>query len=184
MNPAGSAVTGTLHIDTIALPGSGLIGMAHCPGRSRADAQGFLVTRSLADDVHTIRTAGFATVLTLLPDHELQALDAGDLGAQVEQAGMRWQQFPIQDFGVPDSSRQQAWGALQAELLEQLQSGEQVLVHCAAGLGRTGTMVALLLTAMGIEAEAAIAMVRKARPGTIETQAQRAFVLAGGMARP
>jgi ADP-ribosyl-[dinitrogen reductase] hydrolase len=167
-----------LHIDTVTLPGAGAIGMTHCPGRTRTDVQGQLVIRNLADDVQTIRIAGFSTVLTLLPTHELQVLGAGDLGTHVQQAGMRWLQFPIQDFGVPDAARQQVWAALEAGLLAQLSSGEHVLVHCAAGLGRTGTMVAKLLVAMGVEGEAAIALVRTARPGTIETEVQRAFVLA------
>jgi protein-tyrosine phosphatase len=51
-----------------------------------------------------------------------------------------------------------------------------VLVHCAAGLGRTGTLAALLLVEGGLEPEAAIARVRQARPGTLETADQEAFV--------
>lgn len=179
MHSNASPLSGPLHIDTITLPGCGSIGMTHCPGRSRPDPRGRAWSRNLADDVQAIRGAGFATVLTLLPTEELQALGAAGLGAEVQHAGLRWLQFPIADFGVPDAAAQAVWATLQTGVLAQLQAGENVLVHCAAGLGRTGTMVARLLTAMGLEGEAAIAEVRAARPGTIETEGQRAFVLAG-----
>jgi protein-tyrosine phosphatase len=167
----------TLHIDTIALPGGGVIGMTHCPGRTGADAHGRAWMRNLADDVQTLRAAGFSTVLTLLPNDELLALGAQELGAQVQQAGMQWLQFPIADFGIPDANARAVWHAVEAEVLEKLQARERVLVHCAAGLGRTGTIVAKLLTGLGHDGETAIALVRAARPGTIETGAQRAFVL-------
>jgi protein-tyrosine phosphatase len=116
--------------------------MTHCPGRIGTDAHGRAWKRNLADDVQTLRAAGFSTVLTLLPNDELLALGAQQLGAQVQQAGMQWLQFPIADFGIPDASARAAWHAVEAEVLEKLQARERVLVHCAAGLGRTGTMVA------------------------------------------
>lgn len=177
MKTAGSALTGPLHIDTIALPGCGVIGMTHCPGRARTDARGHIWSRNLADDVQALRAAGYTTVLTLLPNDELLALGAEHLGAQVQQAGMQWLQFPIADFGIPDPSARAVWQRVEAGVLERLLAGEHVLVHCAAGLGRTGTMVAKLLTNLGHDSETAIALVRASRPGTIETEAQRAFVL-------
>ena len=177
MKPVASAVAGPLHIDAIALPKGGVIGMTHCPGRAGTDARGRAWRRSLADDVQNMRAAGFTTVLTLLPSEELMALGAEHLGAQVQQAGMQWLQFPIADFGIPDASARAVWHKVEASVLKKLQAGEHVLVHCAAGLGRTGTMVAKLLTALGHDSETAIALVRAARPGTIETEAQRAFLL-------
>ena len=177
MKPSASGLAGPLHIDTIALPGGGVIGMTHCPGRSGTDARGRVWSRNLADDVQTLRTAGFTTVLTLLPAEELLALGAQHLGSHVQQAGMHWLQFPIADFGIPDASASAVWQTVGAGVLERLMAREHLLVHCAAGLGRTGTMVAKLLTALGHDSETAIALVRAARPGTIETEAQRAFVL-------
>ncbi|HCA46062.1 MAG TPA: protein-tyrosine-phosphatase, partial [Armatimonadetes bacterium] len=49
-------------------------------------------------------------------------------------------------------------------------------VHCMAGLGRTGTMIACYLVSQGMPAEEAIAEVRRARPGSIQTEQQEQAV--------
>lgn len=54
-----------------------------------------------------------------------------------------------------------------------------MLVHCAAGLGHTGTFAATLLRSFGMAPEAAITLIRSTRPGTIETPEQLAFVRHG-----
>lgn len=170
-------LSGRLHIDRLALAASGMIGMTHCPGRCTPDQRGRRWQRSLDADLQVIRLAGFDSVLTLLPDEELTAFGVRDLGARIQQVGLGWRQFPIMDFGVPDGPARRAWPTLQAELTTQLRAGQSLLVHCAAGLGRTGTMVALLLKALGQDSATAIAAVRAARPGTIETPAQHDFVV-------
>jgi atypical dual specificity phosphatase len=50
--------------------------------------------------------------------------------------------------------------------------GFAVCVHCTAGLGRTGTMLACYFVKKGMTAESAIEHVRQIRPGSIETPEQ------------
>jgi ADP-ribosyl-[dinitrogen reductase] hydrolase len=175
---------GPLHIDSIRPGGAtsalGVIGMTHCPGRNGRDGRGRVWQRSLALDAAVISQAGFDTVLSLLDDAELAALGAAGLHQQLRSVGVDTLQFPIHDFGVPGADALPVWRAVQAEVLIRLHAGRNVLVHCAAGLGRTGTVVALLLKALGEPAEVAIEQVRKVRPGTVETDAQAAFVRAFG----
>jgi atypical dual specificity phosphatase len=53
---------------------------------------------------------------------------------------------------------------------------ERVVVHCHAGLGRTGTVLAALLVWEGAEARTAIAHVRSVNPRFIQSEAQLAFI--------
>jgi protein tyrosine phosphatase len=55
---------------------------------------------------------------------------------------------------------------------------KRIAVHCHAGLGRTGLTIACFLVACGEAANAAqaVEMVRAARPGSLQTQAQVMFV--------
>ncbi|MGI9146377.1 MAG: dual specificity protein phosphatase family protein [Chloroflexota bacterium] len=81
--------------------------------------------------------------------------------------------LPVADF-TPPSHEQLRAGV--AAIRESLAAGNRVAVHCGAGLGRTGTLLATYLVSEGVNAEAAISQVRQARPGSIETPAQEAAV--------
>jgi atypical dual specificity phosphatase len=91
--------------------------------------------------------------------------------------GMTELHLPVPDF-TPPTPEQLELGV--DAIQNAINNGTRVAVHCGAGLGRTGTLVACYLVRRGLSAEAAIAHVRAVRPGSVETAAQEAAVRAFG----
>lgn len=182
---SGPHLGGPLVIDAVALspaePGTppALLGMSHCPGRRGVDGAGRHWQRDLAQDLAVIEAWGAGTVLSLIEPHEFTRLGVPDFEAAIAATRLRWLRVPITDMATPGAATLAAWKREGPALAQALARGERVLVHCAAGLGRTGMLVARLLAEHGLPAEEAIARVRAARPGTIETEAQADYVRQG-----
>lgn len=177
-DPAHPSQGGDLRIDEVTLPGGGRLGMCHFPGRQGADSQGRQWQRHVDDDLQAITRWGADAVVSLVESAEFATYGVPDLGQRIQALGLAWYHLPIVDMGVP---AQLPWLSAQgqgAAVMDRLRRGQRVVFHCAAGLGRTGTMAAAALVALGQKPEAAIDCVRRARPGTLETTAQEDFVRA------
>jgi atypical dual specificity phosphatase len=75
----------------------------------------------------------------------------------------------IPDFSAP-TPEQIDKGVLFIE--KRIAHSEPVVVHCRAGYGRTGTLLACYLVHRGMPAPQAISEVRRARPGSVEIREQ------------
>jgi atypical dual specificity phosphatase len=81
---------------------------------------------------------------------------------------------PIVDFSVPTPDQV---ARILGFIRKALDEGQPVAVHCAAGIGRTGTILACwFVREKGFSAQRAIDHVRRLRPGSIETVEQEDFI--------
>ncbi|MBM4054052.1 MAG: protein phosphatase [Planctomycetes bacterium] len=92
----------------------------------------------------------------------------------LEEFGFINKHIPIADLTPPTQEQIEEFILF---VNEAISSDKKVVVHCDAGIGRTGTMLACYLVNKGYSAKDAIIEVRKKRPGSIETIAQEETVM-------
>lgn len=174
-----TSVTHPIQIAAVSAgPAFGKIGITFCPGKKQSDAMTGAWDRSLELDLDAIAAWGAVAVVTLVEDHELRSLGVTEIAHAVAQRHMAWLHLPIRDISVPTAAFEAAWDEVGAGLRARLRDGFSILVHCKGGLGRAGTIGARLLVELGMSPAEAIAAVREARTGAIETTAQETYVKA------
>lgn len=152
--------------------------MTICPGKTGDSNYGAPWARDLDLDLRAIRAWGAQVLVSLTEAEEEAGLGVGDLGAACARAGLVRYHLPITDVSVSDARFEALWAWAGRDLRRRLRAGEDVVLHCRGGLGRSGMIAARLLVETGTGPDKAISAVRTARPGAIETPAQEAHVRA------
>ena len=174
-----TSITHPLEIASVrASPVMGRIGLTLCPGKQQRGAATGAWARDLGADLDAIAEWGAVAVVTLLEEAEMKRLGVENLGTEVAARGMEWWHFPIKDGGVLDEKQSTPWWlTCYYHLLPILRDGFDVLIHCKGGLGRAGMIAGDLLVQLGLDSEAAVDLVRAARPGAIENREQEVHVM-------
>jgi atypical dual specificity phosphatase len=119
-----------------------------------------------ADEIAWLRKEGIDILLTLTEDPPPRRW--------IDEAGLMLVHVPVPDFEAPTPEQ---FSKCLAVIDSARQSGMGVNIHCLAGRGRTGTVLAAHFVSQGKSAREAISLVRQLRPGSIETPEQERAVL-------
>ncbi|MCP5170344.1 MAG: dual specificity protein phosphatase family protein [Hahellaceae bacterium] len=143
-----------------------------------ANGQLFVMPRPsaehLEEELRRHRQAGIDVIISLLEMNEQR-----ELGLMLENdvattLGMEFYRFSIQDHSVP--SPEVAQRAVDS-VCRCLEAGKCVVIHCRAGIGRTGVITSCVLMRYGMQSDDAMALVSSARGICIpDTVAQIDFI--------
>jgi atypical dual specificity phosphatase len=120
-----------------------------------------LARPSSPEDFRWLRQHGVEVLLSLTEDRPRRDW--------AEDANLLVFHEPLEDMEPPT---QDQLDRCVSAITRALERNMPVAVHCGAGLGRTGTVLAAYLVSRGMSASNAVARIRRLRPHSIETEEQ------------
>jgi protein-tyrosine phosphatase len=129
--------------------GNGRLALYHRPGRGMF--------------AH-LRKLGCTHVVTLLKESE----GAERIGGLAQAAGLEWIWLPVPNGNHPEGEVHDRMIQSLPQLSGLLDEGKSLLIHCSAGVHRTGTLAYGLLCWRGLGEKQALEIIRRTRPETAE----------------
>lgn len=186
----GDSVSNPLRVDWLDVTDrsvTGRLGRTFLPGKNHDGLSGLEHARSARIDTERLRDEyGVNTLVLLNEDHEIARLvdnvapPAGpqNLRAALRESEIELLRFPIPDTGTPHPEHDAELRVLLGGVVDRLRAGRTVAVACRGGIGRTGTILGLLLIELGCTPAAAVQRVRDMKRECIDQGPQEAFVRA------
>jgi protein-tyrosine phosphatase len=121
------------------------------------------------------REEQIAVMVLLASDEECLHKTGCNLRAFYRQEGFEVLYLPIPDFGIPPKDDLEQ---VVQHTIAYAQAGQHIVIHCSAGIGRTGLFMAYLAKRVfGFSGEEALQWVRYYIPRAVETPEQQRLVL-------
>lgn len=115
-------------------------------------------------DFPVLRGLGCTHVVTLLKESER----AAGFGTMAKNAGLEWIWLPVPNGNYPAGEVHERLLQAMPVLSRILDEGGSILIHCSAGIHRTGTVAYGLLRWRGVEREEAMQIIRSTRLETAD----------------
>jgi protein-tyrosine phosphatase len=115
-------------------------------------------------DFPNLPKIGCTHVVTLLKETE----GAQKIGELAQNAGLAWIWLPVPNGNYPEGEVHERLACALPELSSLLDEGNSLLIHCSAGIHRTGTVAYALLRWRGMERKKAISIIERTRKETAE----------------
>ena len=129
----------------------------------------------IEDEISGIAQEGICVVVSLLEKNEEYSVGLAREEELCEKNGMEFISYPIPDMGLPRSL--QTYRDITKNIFDKISNGASVVVHCRAGIGRTGIVTAGVLLHSGMQVEEALEVVSKGRGIQVpDTDEQREWV--------
>ena len=113
------------------------------------------------------------TIVVLIPQKDLEEFYKFDLLETYRSHGIRVIHFPINDFGVPGNMN--TFDDLILSIDAEARKNH-ILIHCSAGIGRTGLVAAAHMIRKIRDVRKALEIVREVRWGAVENETQEEFL--------
>jgi len=116
--------------------------------------------------IELLKKENCTTIITLLRESERKTVE--EIGKKVHNMDMNWEWFPLSASALPQNNQLEKVREFLATIQERLKNGEQIFIHCAAGVHRTGAFTYGLLRYLGNTAENAKEKIKALRTITYE----------------
>ena len=147
-------------------------GVSNCPGKHQNSS---LKKLNLKNDLNSIWNQEINCIVSLITKDELKKLDINDFDKTITEYGFEHYSVEIQDLGIPSTNQLGTFKILTKNIIVAIKTEKKVLIHCNAGLGRSGLFAGILVKEM-TDINHPIDYIRKFRKGAIETKEQEEFI--------
>ncbi len=115
----------------------------------------------LEDEIIGLKQLGVDCIVSLIEQHEIIELGLVDEERLCLQNGIEYIHFPIADRETPTSIKAfQNWAE---RLSTMVRNGDSIVIHCRAGIGRTGLVAACIMMHLGLPFDGIFGILTKTR---------------------